>query len=106
MSRNSDTLARIRDLLQLASAGNSRLTAAAIGRQLERVRVEGYDQDRVAAGLETVRDASLRLLMALHNRGDVHRCRETAIKSADYLEAIPLLVSAPADTPKEWAIAA
>jgi hypothetical protein len=47
MSRNSETLSRIRNLLQLATAGNSRLTAAAIGRHLEHLRLDGYDRVRV-----------------------------------------------------------
>ncbi len=106
MSRNSDALARIRNLLQLASDTNSRLTAAAIGRHLEHLRVDGYDRDRVAASIEAVRDASLRLLIALHGRGDIRHRRAMAIKTTDYLEAILLLVSAPADTPDEWSVAA
>ena len=106
MSRNSDTLARIRSLLQLACEGNSRLTAAAIGRHLECLIEDGYGRDRVAAGVEAVRDASLRLLVALHSRGDVRHCRAMAIKSTDYLEAILLLVSAPRDTQTAWSVAA
>jgi hypothetical protein len=106
MSRNSDTLARIRSLLQLASEGNSRLTAAAIGRHLEYVRDDGYHRERVAAGVEAVRDASLRLLVALHSRADIRHCRAMAIKSTDYLEAVLLLVSAPSDTQTGWSVAA
>jgi hypothetical protein len=106
MSRNSDTIARIRSLLQLASDANSRLTAAAIGRHLEHLRVDGHDRDRVAPGMEAVRDTSLRLLIALHSRGDVRHCRAMAIKSADYLEATLLLVSAPKDTQAGWSAAA
>ena len=106
MSRNSETLSRIRNLLQLATAGNSRLTAAAIGRHLEHLRLDGYDRVRVDLGIEAVRDASLGLLMALHSHGDIRHCRAVAIKSADYLEAVLLLVSAPADTQEAWSAAA
>ena len=106
MSNHSESMSRVRNLLQLANRANSRLSAAAIGRHLEHLAADGYDRDRVVGAVEAVRDATLGLLMAVHTERDVRQCRAAAIRSADYLEAVLLLVSMPHEAAEPWSVAA
>jgi hypothetical protein len=78
----------MRNLLTEARAENSRMVAAAIGGHLSKLtREAGREASQLGQASDTVRDASLDLLKALHHGRDVNGARRIALDSVSTLEA-------------------
>ncbi len=85
--RPADRLSTLRTMLHLAKPENSRMVAATIGHHLDLITVEAAPGPAIAEASDTVRDASLGFLTALHGRGDVVAGRAAALASIDHLAA-------------------
>ncbi|MGA0595735.1 hypothetical protein [Enterovirga sp. CN4-39] len=85
--RDDDRVRAMRDLLAGVRAENSRMVAAAIGGHLSRITKEAGEARALGEASDTVRDASLDLLKALHRGHDVNGARKAALESVELLEA-------------------
>ena len=63
------------------------MVAAAIGGHLSRITKEAGEARALGEASDTVRDASLDLLKALHRGHDVNGARKAALESVELLEA-------------------
>ena len=92
MSDWNASVARLKSALLLVNEKNSRLTAAAIGRQLEKILSGVSSPNQIASAINQVRDETLSLLSMLHRGGDVGRARQAALTSVEYLETVLMLL--------------
>lgn len=83
---NDRQVRAMRSLLAEARVENSRMVAAAIGGHLSRITRQAGGAELEDAS-ESVRDASLHLLKALHQSEGVTPARKAALRSVDSLEA-------------------